>query len=92
MYVLLENSWDLRECNQRPSESLRDFKRRFSKCCTELPSVAQSKIVHAFLKGTTCLDHKPKLGRSPLVDSNELFDIATSFASGEEAVGPIFDS
>jgi hypothetical protein len=25
------------------------------------------------------------------VDSNELFDIATSFASGEEAVGAIFD-
>jgi hypothetical protein len=32
-----------------------------------------------------------ELGRSPLVDSNELFDIATSFASGEEAVGAIFD-
>jgi hypothetical protein len=48
--------------------------------------------VHAFLKGTTCLDHMPKLGRSPPVDSNELFDIATSFASREEAVGAIFDS
>jgi hypothetical protein len=32
-----------------------------------------------------------ELGRSPPVDSNELFDIATSFASGEEAVGEIFD-
>jgi hypothetical protein len=32
-----------------------------------------------------------KLGRSPPVDSNELFDIATSFASGEESVGAIFD-
>jgi hypothetical protein len=32
-----------------------------------------------------------ELGRSPSVDSNELFDIATSFASGEEAVGAIFD-
>jgi hypothetical protein len=31
------------------------------------------------------------LGRSPPVDSNELFDIATSFASGEEAMGAIFD-
>jgi hypothetical protein len=43
--------------------------------------------VHAFLEGTTCRD----LVHSPLVDSNELFDIATSFASGEEAVGAIFD-
>jgi hypothetical protein len=32
-----------------------------------------------------------ELGRSPPVDSNELFNIATSFASGEEAVGVIFD-
>jgi hypothetical protein len=40
--------------------------------------VAQSEIVR-------------ELGRSPPVDSNELFDIATSFASGEEAVGAIFD-
>jgi hypothetical protein len=53
--------------------------------------VAQSEIVHAFLEGTKCRDLVRELGRSPLADSNELFDIATSFASGEEAVGPIFD-
>jgi hypothetical protein len=32
-----------------------------------------------------------ELGRSPPIDSNELFDIATSFASDEEVVGAIFD-
>jgi hypothetical protein len=32
-----------------------------------------------------------ELGRSPPADSNELFDIATSFASSEEAVGASFD-
>jgi hypothetical protein len=53
--------------------------------------VAQSEIVHAFLEGTTCRDLVCELARSPPVDSNELFDIATSFASGEEAVGAIFD-
>jgi hypothetical protein len=53
--------------------------------------VAQSEIVHAFLEGTTCRDLVRELGRSPPVDSNELFDIATSFASGEETVGAIFD-
>jgi hypothetical protein len=47
--------------------------------------------VHAFLEGTTCRDLVRELGRSPLVNSNELFDIAISFASGEEAVGAIFD-
>jgi hypothetical protein len=53
--------------------------------------VAQSEIVHAFLEGTTCWDLVRELGRSPPADSNELFNIATSFASGEEAVGAIFD-
>jgi hypothetical protein len=86
-YMRPGNSWDLRSCTQKPGESLRDFIRRFSKRCTELPSVAQSEIVHAFLEGTTCRDLVCELGRSPPVDSNELFDIATSFASGEEAVG-----
>jgi hypothetical protein len=90
-YVCPRNSWDLCACTQKPGESLRDFIRCFSKCCTELPSVAQSEIVHAFLEGTTCQDLVHELGRSPPVDSNELFDIATSFASGEEAVAEIFD-
>jgi hypothetical protein len=90
-YVRPGNSWHLRACTQKPDESLRDFIRRFSKRCTELPSVAQSEIVHAFLEGTTCRDLVRELGRSPPVDSNELFDIATSFAFGEEAVGAIFD-
>jgi hypothetical protein len=81
----------LRACTQKPGESLRDFIRRFSKRCTELPSMAQSEIVHAFLEGTTCRDLVRELGRSPPVDSNELFDIATSFTSGEEAVVAIFN-
>jgi hypothetical protein len=90
-YMRPGNSWDLRACIQKPGESLRDFLRRFSKRCTELPSGAQWEIVHAFLEGMTCWDLMRELGRSPPVDSNELFDIATSFASSEEAVGAIFD-
>jgi hypothetical protein len=57
-YVHPGNSWDLRFCTQKPGELLRDFIRRFSKRCTELPSVAQSGIVHAFLEGTTCRDSR----------------------------------
>jgi hypothetical protein len=90
-YVRPGNSWDLRACTQKPGESLWDFIQRFSKRCTELPSVAQSEIVHAFLEGTTFRDLVHELGRSPPVDSNELFNIATSFPSGEEAVGASFD-
>jgi hypothetical protein len=90
-YVRPGNSWYMRACTQKPGESLRDFIRRFSKRCTELPSVAQSEIMHAFLKGMTCRDLVRELERSPPVDSNKLFDIGTSFVSGEETVGAIFD-
>jgi hypothetical protein len=90
-YVRLGNSWDLRACIQKPGESVRDFIWRFSKRYSELPSIAQSEIVHAFLEGTTCRDLMHELGRSPPVNSNELFNIATSFAFGEEAVEAIFD-
>jgi hypothetical protein len=71
-YVRLGNSWDLRSCTEKTGESLRDFIRHFSKCYTELPSVAQSEIVHTFLEGTMCQDLMRELGRSPPVDSNEL--------------------
>jgi hypothetical protein len=91
MYVRPGNSWGLRTCTQKPGESLQFFIRCFSTHCTELPSVSQSEIVHAFLEGTTCRDLVRELGCSLPVDSNELFDIATRFASGEEAVGDIFD-
>jgi hypothetical protein len=57
------NSWDLRACTQKPGESLRDFIRHFSKRYTKLPSVTQSKIVHAFLEGTTCRDLVRELRR-----------------------------
>jgi hypothetical protein len=47
--------------------------------------------LHTFLEGTTYWELMRELGQSSPVDSNELFNIATSFASGEEAVGAIFD-
>ena len=31
-----------------------------------------------------------ELGQSPTSSANELFDVATNFASGEEAVGAVF--
>jgi hypothetical protein len=62
------------------------------------PRVSQKLIAAAALLGALPTPSTPEarnlhreLGRSPPVDSNELFDIATSFASSEEAVGAIFD-
>jgi hypothetical protein len=89
-YVRPGNSWDLRSCRQQPGESLRDYIRRFSKQRTELPNITDSDVIGAFLAGTTCRDLVSKLGRKTPTKASELMDIATKFASGQEAVEAIF--
>jgi hypothetical protein len=84
------NSWDLRSCRQQPRESLRDYIRRFSKQRTELPNITDSDVIGAFLAGTTCRNLVSKLGRKTPTRASELMDIATKFASGQEAVEAIF--
>jgi hypothetical protein len=89
-YVRLGNSWDLQSCHQQPGESLRDYIWRFSKQRTELPNITDSDVIGAFLTGTTCRDLVSKLGRKTPTRASELMDIATKFASGQEAVEAIF--
>src|SRR6185437_1938555 len=48
-------------------------------------------IINAFRLGTTCWDLVHELGQSPPSSANQLFDIATNFAFGKEAVGAVFD-
>jgi hypothetical protein len=83
------NSWDLRSCRQLPGESLREYIRRFSKQCTELPNITDSNVIRAFLAGTTCRDLVSKLGRKTPTKASELMDIASKFASSQEAVEAI---
>ena len=47
-------------------------------------------MVQAFLSGTSCRDLVRELGRNVPTSAAALLDIATNFASGEEAVGAIF--
>jgi hypothetical protein len=89
-YVRPGNSWDLRSCRQHPGESLRDYIRQFSKQRTELPNVTDSDVIDAFLASTTCRDLVSKLGCKTPTRASELMDIATKFASSQEAVEAIF--
>jgi hypothetical protein len=57
---------------------------------TELPNITDSDVIGAFLAGTTCRDLVSKLGRKTPTKVCELMDIATKFASGQEAVEAIF--
>jgi hypothetical protein len=90
MYVRPGNLWDLQSCRQQPGESLRDYIRRFLKQRTELPNITDSDVIGAFLADTTCRDLVSKLGRKTPTRASELMDIATKFASGQEAVEAIF--
>jgi hypothetical protein len=47
-------------------------------------------VIGAFLAGTTCRDLVSKLGRKTPTRASELMDIATKFASSQEAVKAIF--
>jgi hypothetical protein len=55
-----------------------------------LPNITDSGVIWAFLAGTTCRDLVSKLGRKTPTRVSELMDIATKFASGQEAVEAIF--
>ena len=48
-------------------------------------------MIGAFLSGTTYKSLVHKLGRRGPRTTKDLLDIATSHASGEEAVGAVFD-
>jgi hypothetical protein len=89
-YVRPGNSWDLRSCRQQPGESLRDYMWRFSKQRTELPNITDSDVIGAFVTGSTCRDLVSKLGCKTPTKASELMDIATKFASGQEAIEAIF--
>jgi hypothetical protein len=82
--------WDLRSYRQQSGESLREYIRRFSKQRNELPNITDSDVIGAFLAGSTCQDLVSKLGRKSPTKASELMDIATKFASGQEAVEAIF--
>jgi hypothetical protein len=84
------NSWDLRSCRQQPGESLQEYIRRFSKQHIELPNVTDSDVIGAFLADTTCRDLVSKLVRKTPTRASKLMDVATKFASGQEAVEAIF--
>nr|XP_034601198.1 uncharacterized protein LOC117861763 [Setaria viridis] len=58
---------------------------------TELSNVTDADIIGAFLAGTSCRSLVHELGRVGPRTTKELLDTATYFASGEEAIGAIFD-
>lgn len=87
-YVCTGNTWDLRYCRKKSSESLQDNIRRFPCKCYELPD---AKAIMVFHSGTTIMSLVHKLVLKNLRTTKELLNIVTSHASGEEEVGVVFN-
>jgi hypothetical protein len=71
------NSWDLRNCKQRPDETLREYIQRFSKKHNELPNITDTDVINAFICGTTYEMLIHALDRETPRMMRELLDIAT---------------
>jgi hypothetical protein len=84
------NPWDLKGCQRKQGEPLRDYIRCFSQKSHELPSVADADVVLAFWDGTTCHSLVHELSHEQPKTAKELLNIATRHASGEEAIGATF--
>jgi len=89
-YIWPSNSWDLGKCKQKSGETLREYARRFSKQCTELPHILDHDVILAFVSGTTSRDLVRELGQNRPQTVDELMDIVANYAAGEEAVGAFF--
>jgi hypothetical protein len=85
-YMRPGKQWELRNCKQQPGESLREYIRRFSKRCTELPSATDNDVISVFQNGMTCTSLVRRLGRRMPRTTRELLNITSNHADGEEAV------
>jgi hypothetical protein len=90
-YERPKNPWDFKNRWQKLGETLREYIQRFSRECNTLPNVADADVIGAFLSGTNCESLAHNLGCKSPQTTKELLDFATSHASGEEAIGAIFD-
>jgi hypothetical protein len=89
-YTRPGKQWELRNCKQQPGESLREYIRRFSKRCTELPGATDNDAISTFQNGTTCTSLIHRLGRRMPRTTRELLDIASRRrgGSGRDAQHP----
>jgi hypothetical protein len=91
-YMSPGKQWELRNCKQQPGESLREYIRRFSKCCTELPSATDNDAISVFQNGRMCTSLIHRLRRRMPRTTRELVDIASNHADGEEVVAVMLNT
>lgn len=84
-----ENRWGLKNYCKKPRETLHDYIQHFSRHCNKIFDTVDVDVIGALLSGTTYKSLVHKLEWKSPQTINELLDIATIHASGEEAVDAI---
>jgi hypothetical protein len=90
-YVRRGNPWDLKNYRQKPNDTLMDCIQRFSRQCNKLANLADADVINVFVSGTMSKTMVHKLGRKSPRTTKELLDITTTHASGEYAMGAMFN-
>jgi hypothetical protein len=85
-YTRLGNSWDLHNYRWKADKTLQEYIQCFSKRRNELPNITDADAIHAFICSTTYEALVLVLGCETPSMMWELLDIATQYATGEEAI------
>ncbi|GJN32121.1 hypothetical protein PR202_gb20598 [Eleusine coracana subsp. coracana] len=88
-----DNHFDLTRIKQKTDEPLRDYIKRFCAKKTEIPNVPDQQIITAFQGGIHSVDLVREIGQRNhdlKLTTQECFDIADKFTSGESALDDIW--
>ena len=76
---------DLNHINQKPSELLRNYIRRFSKMRNSILNIMEAKVITAFDRGLHHCDLHSKFNRKPPKGIGEMITTTDQYADIEEA-------
>ena len=76
---------DLNRINQKPSELLRSYIRRFSKMRNSIPNITEVEVITAFIRGLHHRELRSKFNYKPPTSISEMITTANQYANAEEA-------
>ena len=76
---------DLNRINQKPSELLHSYIRRFFEMRNSIPNITEAEVIAAFIRGLHHHELCSKLNRKPPTGIGEMITTANQYADVEEA-------
>ena len=76
---------DLNRINQKSSELLCSYIRRFSEMRNSIPNITEAEVITAFIRGLHHRELRSKFNRKPPTGISEMITTANQYANAEEA-------